>query len=335
MRSSPRHRLWLSVFFALLIAASVTAPVAAQNSIPREWERQFPLTDWSRSSVDIGAIQSGGPPRDGIPSIDDPRFAPVATVEGLADNAPVMSLEVEGVARAYPISILIWHEIVNDVIAGQPVAVTYCPLCNSGVVFDRTVDGQVLEFGTTGKLRNSDLIMYDRQTETWWQQFTGVGIIGDLVNVDLGRIPVRHEAFGRFAARNPDGEVLVPTDPRLRSYGRNPYIGYDTSTRPFLYRGDYTGPGSALMRVVSVEDEAWSMALIRREGEILAGDLILRWEAGKASALDAPLVDQGREIGNVEVVRRTATGEELVVFDIPFAFAFNAFHPDGVIHHTR
>lgn len=325
------RRPWLAPFAGLLVAA--LASTALAQNVPAEWQRQFPLTDWASASVDIREIQSGGPPRDGIPSIDDPRFAPVATVEGLADNAPVMSIELDGVARAYPIAILIWHEIVNDVVADRPVAVTYCPLCNSGVVFDRRVDGQVLEFGTTGKLRHSDLVMYDRQTETWWQQFTGTGIIGALVDVELDRIPVRHEAYGRFAARNPDGEVLVPTDPRLRAYGRNPYIGYDSSTRPFLYRGDYGGPGTPLMRVVSVGEEAWSLELLRQQGVVTAGDLRLTWEEGKASALDAPLVNQGRDIGNVDVVRIVDGVEQAVVFDLPFAFAFDAFHPDGVIHH--
>ena len=327
------RRSWLAPLAGLLMATLATAALA--QPIPGEWQRQFPLTDWERAGVDLREIQSGGPPRDGIPSIDAPRFAPVATVEGLADTAPVMSIELDGVARAYPIAILIWHEIVNDTVADRPIAVTYCPLCNSGVVFDRRVDGRVLEFGTTGKLRHSDLVMYDRQTETWWQQFTGTGIVGALVDVELDRIPVRHEAYGRFAARHPGGEVLVPTDPRLRAYGRNPYIGYDSASRPFLYRGDYDGPGVPLMRVVAVGAEAWSLDLLRRDGEIEAGDLRLRWEPGKASALDAPLVDQGRDIGSVEVVRVTEAGEELVVFDLPFAFAFAAFHPEGVIHHVE
>ena len=121
---------------------------------------------------------SGGPPKDGIPSIDDPVFVAAGEVEDLADTEPVMSFFVGDDQRAYPLQILIWHEIVNDTVGGIPIAVTFCPLCNSAVVYDRRVGDAVLDFGTTGKLRNSDLVMYDRQTESWWQQFTGEGIVG-------------------------------------------------------------------------------------------------------------------------------------------------------------
>jgi hypothetical protein len=135
-------------------------------------------TDFRKRRVPLAEFRSGGPPKDGIPSIDSPRFLAVGEVDFLRPNEPVIELIVNGHARAYPIQILIWHEIVNDRVAGTPAAVTFCPLCNTALVFDRRVKGDVLDFGTTGKLRHSDLVMYDRQSESWWQQFGGDALVG-------------------------------------------------------------------------------------------------------------------------------------------------------------
>jgi hypothetical protein len=136
-------------------------------------------TDFSKSSVDMSEITSGGPRKDGIPSIDKPNFTPASKVD-IPSTVPVISLHLNGDARAYPLGILMSHEIVNDRVGGIPVTVTYCPLCNSAIVFDARLDGMELEFGTSGNLRNSDLVMYDRQTESWWQQFLGEAIVGEL-----------------------------------------------------------------------------------------------------------------------------------------------------------
>jgi hypothetical protein len=133
------------------------------------WSLSWSNTDFSKMSVDPSEIISGGPRKDGIPSIDDPTFTPAAQVD-IPPTVPVISLQVNGEAKAYPLGILMSHEIVNDRIGGIPVTVTYCPLCNSAIVFDARLDGMELTFGTTGNLRNSDLVMYDRQTESWWQQ---------------------------------------------------------------------------------------------------------------------------------------------------------------------
>jgi len=141
-------------------------------SDPVSWQREgWRKTDFSKRSVEWHEIQSGGPAKDGIPSIDRPKFVPALGDTQLIDTEPVIGLEVHGDARAYPLRILIWHEIANDVVGGVPVAVTYCPLCNAAIVFERRLGDLTLEFGTTGKLRNSDLIMYDRQTESWWPVF--------------------------------------------------------------------------------------------------------------------------------------------------------------------
>jgi hypothetical protein len=311
---------------ALLMAGTADAN-------PEYWRAEWPATDFSNNSVDLSEIISGGPPKDGIPSIDNPVFVDVSEVTDLAPTEPVISLEIDGDARAYPLQILIWHEIANDVVGGQPVAVTYCPLCNSGIVFDRVIDGQVSEFGTTGKLRRSDMVMYDRLTESWWQQFLGEAIAGELTGAVLEIFPSRMESFERFAERFPDGRVLVPTNPRMRSYGRNPYAGYDGASWPFLYRGDYDGPVPPLARVVVVGEEAWTLESLRAAGRIEQSDLILTWTEGQNSALDSGRIGQGRDVGNVVVQRRVNGVLEDVTHDIPFAFVFYTFVPDGVLHH--
>ena len=191
----------------LAVAGLVRIPDAGAN--PLRWAVEWPNTDFSRRSIDLADILSGGPPKDGIPSIDKPRTVAIAEAGNLTDTEPVIGLVLNGKARAYPLRIMIWHEIVNDELGGVPVTVTYCPLCNSSIVFDRRLGGKILDFGTTGKLRYSDLVMYDRQTESWWQQFLGEGIVGEMTGQRLKIIPSRLESFADFKKRAPDGDVLV------------------------------------------------------------------------------------------------------------------------------
>jgi hypothetical protein len=219
-----------------------------------------------------------------------------------------------------------WHEIVNDVVDGIPIAVTFCPLCNTGMVFDARVDGRRLTFGVSGLLRHSDMIMYDHQTESWWQQAVGEGIAGALSGRQLDQLPAWMESWAAFRAAHPDGLVLDEPDWR-RAYGSNPYRGYDT-TRPFLYTGENPPHGiDPLERVVRVGDRAWPLTRLRSEARIAEADVVLTWTEGQASALDTGEIAAGREVGNVRV--RDAGGRD-VVHDIPFAFAFHAFHPDGI-----
>lgn len=141
---------------------------------PRVW-----TTDFGLHTVPYVEIRAGTPSRNNIPAIDDPKFTTtVLAGDWIKALEPVISLEINGEAKAYPLQILTWHEIVNDNLGGEPVLVTFCPLCNSALAFERTLNGIVHDFGVSGNLRNSDLIMWDRQTETWWQQFTGEGILG-------------------------------------------------------------------------------------------------------------------------------------------------------------
>ena len=314
------------------VLALVVWIVSAAHSAaaPAQWRLEWPDTDFTRHSVPLDEIISGGPPKNGIPSIDDPIFVPVAEAE-LPEHEPVIGLIVNGDARAYPLRILIWHEIVNDVIGGVPVAVTYCPLCNTGIVFDRRVGDQVLEFGTTGKLRHSDLVMYDRTSESWWQQFLGEAIVGELTGAQLVMLPARLESFAKFKERAPAGRVQVPGSD-ARAYGANPYAGYDSAPAPFLYHGRLPDDIAPLARVVRVGDEAWSLDVVRRKAPFQVGDLRFTWQPGQASALNAGAIAEGVDVGNVVVERRTAAGWADAVYSVDFAFAFHAFYPEGVIH---
>ncbi len=317
-------------FAALIIAVGLSTPAAAD---PELWKIHGWQTDFSKHSVPYGEIFSGGPPRDGIPSIDDPVFVAPAKITNLGDMEPVIRLDLNGDIRAYPLQVLTWHEIVNDVVAGIPVAVTYCPLCNSAIVFDRRVDGKTLEFGTTGLLRNSDLVMYDRQTQSWWQQFIGKGIVGMYTGSSLKMLPARVEAYGRFKAAHPDGKVLIPNNPKMRSYGRNPYIQYDSRSAPYpLYRGSLPDDINPMARVVVIKEDgqpaAVSLQLLRDRQSIKVGDVTLTWSKGQNSALDTGVIAKGRDVGNVVATRQGAKGAEPVVHDITFAFVVHAFYPD-------
>ena len=313
---------------ALMPALAAILLAGAAPAQPSSWAYEWPNTDFSQSFVDLGEIISGGPPRDGIPALSNPDFIAVGAKDGLSDREPVMTLEIDGeIPRAYPIRYLLWHEIVNDVVGDTPVAVTYCPLCNSGLVFDRRVGSMTLTFGVSGKLRNSDMIMYDRETESWWQQAVGEGIVGHHLGASLVALPAWTESWLEFSQRNPDGLVMA-TPGHSRPYGANPYQGYDTSDRPFLYFGEDPPFGiHPLSRVVRVGDRAWLLERLREEGIVDEHGIEISWQEGQASPLDRSDISQGREVGSIRV-RDAGSGEDLA-HDIMFAFAFHAFYPDG------
>lgn len=308
------------VLFALTIIAT---PLAAQAPF---WTSEWPNTDFNNSAVAFIEILSGGPGKDGIPALNNPSYEPAESA-AITPQEPVMTVELNGQARAYPIRYLMWHEIANTEVGGVPVAVTYCPLCNSGLVFERRLDGQVLEFGVTGKLRYSDMIMFDRQTESWWQQFTGEGIVGDMNGKKLVQVISWMEPMSAFLARNPEGEVMARPD-APRNYGTNPYAGYDSARTPFLYRGENPPHNiPPLARVVRVGDSAWTLDRLQREGEIIEDGVRITWESGMASPLDTARIAAGRDIGAIRVF--DAQTGAAVLHEVVFAFAFHAFEPNG------
>ncbi len=279
--------------------------------------------------VDPSRIQSGGPPPDGIPPVDEPRFDTIADVDWLADNEPVLALTIDGQARAYPVQIMMWHEIVNDHVAGVPVAVTFCPLCNSALVFDRRLTGpdgadRLVSFGTSGQLYNSDLLMYDRQTESLFSQLIGLGVAGVLTGVELDRYPVQTVSYGSWREQNPDGLVLNRITGQERNYGANPYESYDEEDRdPFLFDGVVDDRLPPKRRVVGVATPDGSSALaidhalLERKGVVDVSfdgrDLVAVLVTGGASALSSGTIAENDPVGATAVLDPVVNGQRLTL----------------------
>jgi hypothetical protein len=294
-----------------------------------QWE-----TDFSKQLVPLKEFQSGGPPKDGIPAIDAPRYTRASEVDFLEDREPVILVTIDGESRAYPLQILTWHEIVNTRYGDVPVAVTFCPLCNTAIAFDRRVDGQVLDFGTTGKLRDSDLVMYDRQTESWWQQFGGEALVGTFAGKELRQLAARIVSWREFRNMHPSALVLNRDTGFVRDYGTNPYAGYDDIASPPIFAArnsdDDRLPPKERVVYVEVGKEAFAVpfpTLVAKrtiEVETDEGQLIVRWRSGVASALDSGTIAEGRNVGSASALLEGKP----VPFSEPFWFAVAAFRPD-------
>jgi len=291
-------------------------------------------TDFSKHSVSLDEFQSGGPPKDGIPSIDIPQFTRASEIDWIGEREPVIVLEVGGETRAYPIQILIWHEIANDQIGSTPIAVTFCPLCNTAIVFDRRIGDQTTTFGTTGKLRESDLVMYDRETESWWQQFSGEALVGERTGTKLEQLPARMTSWKEFRREHPTALVLNRITGFVRDYGQNPYVGYDSidSSPIFATRNgdDDRLPPKERVVYIEVGEEAFALpfsSFVKAPRVTFGtdgGEVAVRWSGGVASALDGVGIASGRDVGSVAV---TLDGEP-IPFHEPFWFAVAAFRPD-------
>ena len=304
-------------------AAEVQVTVAppSDEELPPGVKQAF-STDFSRRSISFEEILSGGPPKDGIPAIDNPKF--VTTVEAdewLEDMEPVTVFQEDDDLRIYPLQILIWHEIVNDVVGGRPVAVTFCPLCNTAIVFDATVDGMRLDFGTTGRLRFSNLLMYDRQAESWWQQATGEAVIGKFTGTRLAFLPAPVISWAEARDTFPEAKVLSRETSYRRNYGSNPYAGYDNiNSSPFLYDGPTTPdqlPPMARVTTVELNGEAvaYPNEVLKETGVVndtVGGvDVVVFWQPGVASALDSSSIASGQDVGTSAVFERTLNGQTL------------------------
>ena len=285
-------------------------------------------TDFRFHTVPYDEIFSGGVPRDGIPPIYEPLAVSIEEADAwLEDVEPVIVLELNGEARAYPLQVLTWHEIANDELGGVPVAVTFCPLCNSAVVFDRRLDGAVYEFGVSGNLRNSDLIMWDRQTESWWQQLTGNAIAGELAGARLNLIAAQLVSWAAFKEAHPNGDVLSRETGHVRDYGSNPYVGYDRADNPpFLFldtetqRIAETDPRLLPKeRVVALDLDGDGVAIpyaALREERVVALDVggepvVVFFAPGTASALGASRIAEAEDVGATGAFRPSADGQAL------------------------
>ncbi len=283
-------------------------------------------TDFTNASIDLEELLVGIPaadPRDLIPPLDDPRFDDITGGDAwLEDQEPGILVEVDGEARFYPLAILTRHEIVNDRFGDQPVVITYCPLCNTAVAFDPTIDGVTLRFGVSGLLRNSDLVMWDDHTQSLWQQVTGEAIVGTLTGTRLATVGSAIVRWADFRAGHPDGEVLSQDTGFSIAYGANPYVGYSTRTQPYstFFRSDIDDRFPALERVVGVsigdDHKAYPFSLLaetRAVNDSLGGlPIAVLWGAPDTSdALDSFDVALGAGIGTGVAYFSTVAGEAL------------------------
>ena len=299
------------------------APVTDLEDIPMYVSTYGWKTDFTKHSVSYDEISSGGPPRDGIRPIDEPKFIDVAQApDYMKDNEPVISLEINGEARAYPLAILTAHEIVNDELGGVPVTVTYCPLCNTAIAFHRTVNGMILDFGTTGNLRNSDLVMWDRQTESWWQQITGEAIVGELTGEMLGFLPASIVSWQAFREAFPDGQLLSrDTGSTRRNYDSAPYRGYDENldSRPFMFGGDIDPRLQPMERVVALSVDgrhvAYPFALLADHpvinDSIDGQDLVVFYTGGTVSPFGGSQSRLRQVVGSTSVFDPVVDGRKL------------------------
>ncbi|MCB9449907.1 MAG: DUF3179 domain-containing protein [Anaerolineaceae bacterium] len=341
--------LALSALTAQAVHAQLSCdnPFGGLENQPRNlnfWDK----TDFCQTSIDYSEVLSGGPPPNGIPplgfpGLPDPTFESIVDAQSwLVDESPVIAVEINDEARAYPLAILIWHEIVNDTLGDVPVAVTFCPLCNSSLVFDRHVGDSVLAFGTTGNLRNSDLIMWDDQTQSWWQQFTGEGIVGAYTGTQLELIPSQVVGFSQFAAQYPDGQVLTRDTTFGRDYGINPYPDYDTRSRPYsFFTSEIDDRLPALERVlagvIGGQPVAYPFSVLAQtfviDDTVGEQDIVAFWQPGVKSALGDTVMDNAQDIGTAALFSRALDGQTLtftadengVIHDAETGSTWNAF----------
>ena len=286
-------------------------PLTSDEGLAAEFltERFFDLEVRIRS-IDLSDLRAGGPPKDGIAALRGAGVNFVAAAEAdewLDDEEPVIALEVNGEARAYPLQILIWHEIANDVIGGVPVVVTFCPLCNTAIVLDARVDGEPREFRVSGLLRHSDLVMYDREEESLWQQVTGEAIVGVHTGKRLTLLPSQIVAWGDFKEAFPGARVLSRDTGHSRDYGRNPYVGYDRVGSRTLFPVDFDdGRLDAKERVLTVELNGEAVAFpfsalsarVVIEAVVGGEAIVAFWQPGALSALDADFIIGSRNVGS-------------------------------------
>lgn len=283
------------------------------------------LPDGTKYIIHPSKFLSGGPPKDGIPSIDNPKFIPANKADWLSDEEVGLGIAYKNESRFYPFRIIVYHEIVNDFVQNEPILVTYCPLCFTGIGFIREIDGEEAEFGVSGKLYNSELVMYDRKTDSYWAQSLGKAVLGPLTGKTLKKIPTDTVKWGDWKKVHPDTKVLSKDTGFLRSYdGSNPYGR----------KGDFTDIN--LQFPLENKDNRLD------DYEIVYGiELNGRFKAYKKSDLEQKLkiqdnlggtkvtIEFDKELRSAKAYKES--GEQVVV-DTLFWFAWAAFHPETELH---
>ncbi|MBI3606921.1 MAG: DUF3179 domain-containing protein [Nitrospirae bacterium] len=279
--------------------------------------------DLTKRSIALDQIVAGGPPRDGIPALTDPTFVPASSAAFLQDDDRVIGLQLNGPARAYPIKILNWHEVVNDRVGGAPVVVTYCPLCGTGMVFDALIHDRRALFGVSGLLSQSDVLLYDRDTESLWSQLRQEAVTGARIGTRLTLLPALHTTWGAWRTEHPETLVLSTDTGHARDYQTDPYRGYASTPRLFF---DVAARDSRL------HPKEWVLG-VERGGQTKA------YPFSVLETRDAPVCDR---LGDQPIVvhfdpkTRTARATDPNGRPIPSVaaswFAWYAFHPDTAIY---
>jgi hypothetical protein len=295
-----------------------------EERIAGQLARRFPETDFSQRTIDLTELLDGGPGKDGgIPSIQEPKFIPQDEAdEWLEPLEPVVAVEVEGEARAYPIQILMWHEVANDTLGGVPIVATFCPLCNTAIAFDRRVDGEERNFGVSGLLRFSDLVMYDLTNESLWQQITGEAIAGVDAGKQLEFLPAQIVSWEDFRRTFPDALVLSRDTGFSRDYGNNPYQGYDRADSSPIFPVPAVSGDTRLSvkeRVLTVERDGDAVAFpftVLQEHRVLEAEVggepvVALWQPGTTSALDDFRIAESADVGAAAAYSPVLDGERL------------------------
>ena len=337
MKRPTRRRLY--ALLALVAAAVSLAVGLAQDSGEQDpnveppaieiinGHEVFTTESGLRYIVDPAKIRGGGPPKDGIPSIDDPKYVSLEEADAwIADNELVLALIYKGITRVYPLQILVWHEIVNDWIAGDPILITYCPLCGSGIAYERMLDGEAVEFGTSGKLYNSNLVMYDRKTDTYWSQIDGLAIVGERTGEELPPISIDTVVWRDWKTEHPESEVLSQETGHFRDYGRDPYGSYYEDSFiwfPVEASDNRIHPKTVIFGI-EVETPEGTVYSAYREDDLIELGVI-------EDVVGSVPVRVERASDGIVTILNLETGEALIK-ERDFWFAWYAFHPDTLLY---
>ncbi|MEH6456201.1 MAG: DUF3179 domain-containing protein [Cocleimonas sp.] len=280
--------------------------------------------DLADISIPANKVFIGGPPRDGIPSIDKPKFLAAGEADYLKDNDRVLGIYHFGEARAYPIRILDWHEIVNDKIQGRSVAVTYCPLCGSGIVYNAEIDGKSYEFGVSGLLYNSDVLLFDRETETLWSQILSKAVSGKLKDTELEIIQSSHTSWKTWKQKYPDSKVLSTETGFSRDYNRSPYGNYDNEVMTFFpieFKSKRYHPKERVLGItLNGNQKVYPFAEISKNSDVIFTDEF----AGEVLTVEYDAENRDGFVKNSK--------GEIVPSINTFWFAWYGFHPKGEIY---
>jgi len=324
--------LGILIAFTLIVAGctSTQQKTPAKSTEENVQEQKFTskmeiktTSDGTKYIVDPAKIRGGGPPKDGIPSIDNPKFVTVTDAdEWIEDNELVMALIYKGEKRVYPFQIMVWHEIVNDNVAGDPILITYCPLCGSGIAYERTINGEEVEFGTSGKLYNSNLIMYDRKTDTYWSQIDGNAIIGELTGMELTEISIDTVVWRDWKVAHPDSSVLSQDTGHSRSYGTDPYGNYYEDSFLIFPVDEEDNRIHAKTVIFGIEVDGVFKAYQEKD---------LKENPSFEDTVNGVNILVERDEAGIVKITNKDTGEEIVK-ERDFWFAWYAFHPETLVY---